>query len=231
MASGPITAWQMDEEKVEVVIDFLFLGSKITVDDGCSHEIRRWLLLGRKAMTNKQCVHVSYEQCVDKWDITLPTKIRIVKAIGTNGHVQLWELDSKEGKMAKNRCLLTVVLEKTPKSPLDSKDIRPVNLKGNQSWILIGKTDAKAATPVFWLSDANSWLIGRVSDAGKDWGQKEKMPSEAEMTGWHHWCNGHELGQTLGDGEGQGGFMCCSPWGRRVRHDWAAEQQQQHSIM
>ena len=98
-----------------------------------------------------------------------------------------------------------VVLEKTPESPLDSKEIKPVNLKGNQLWILIGRTDAEA--PVFWSPDANSQLFGKVSDARKEWGQKEKRPSENETTGWPHWCNGHEFGQTLGDDEGQGGHI------------------------
>ena len=87
----------------------------------------------------------------------------------------------------------TVVLEKTPESPLDSKEIKPVNPKGNQSWIFIGRNDADVETPAFWSSDVNSWLIGKVPDAGKDWGQKEKRASEDEMAGWHHWCNGHEL--------------------------------------
>ena len=94
--------------------------------------------------------------------------------------------------------LWTVVLEKTPESPLDSKEIKSVNLKGNQPWIHIGKTDAEAETPVFWSSDANNWLIEKVPDAGKDWGQKEKRASEDEMAGWYHQCNGHELGQTSG---------------------------------
>ena len=97
---------------------------------------------------------------------------------------------------------LNCVLQKTPESPLDSKRIKPVNLKGNQPWILVEKTDAEVEIPVFWLSDANSWLIEKVPDAGKDWGQKDKMVSDDEVAGWHHWNNGHELGQTLGDGEG-----------------------------
>ena len=92
------------------------------------------------------------------------------------------------------------------------REIKPVNLKRSQPWILIGRTDAEAETPVFWSSDANSWLTGKVPDAGKDWGQ-EKRVSEYEMAGWHHQCNRHELGQTLGNGEGQGGLACCSPWG------------------
>ena len=115
--------------------------------------------------------------------------------------------------MPKNWCLRTVVLEKTPESPLNSKEIKPVNLKGNQPWIHIGKTDAKAETPVFWSSDANNWLIEKVPDAGKDWGQKEKRVSEDEMAGWHHWCNGHELGQTSRGGEEPGGLARCSPCG------------------
>ena len=78
--------------------------------------------------------------------------------------------------------------------------------------------------PVFWSLDVHRWLIGKVPDAGKDWRQKEKRVSEDEMAGWHHWCNGHELGQTSVDGEGPGGLACCSPWGHRVGHDWATEQ-------
>ena len=103
-----------------------------------------------------------------------------------------------------------MVLEKTPESPLDSK-IKPVDLKANQSWILVGRTDAE--TPIFWSSDVNSWIIGKVPDVGKDWGQMEKRASEDEIVGWHHWSNWHELGQTLGDGEEQGGLACHSLWG------------------
>ena len=129
-----------------------------------------------------------------------------------SGHLQLRKLDSKEGSMSKNWCIQTVVLEKTPESPLDSKDIKPVNLKGNQLWIFTRRTEAEA--PVFWSSDMNRRLIGKVPDSGKDWGQKEKRASEDEMAGRHHGCNEHELGQTLRDGEGQRGLACCSPWGR-----------------
>ena len=120
-----------------------------------------------------------------------------------NGHIGFGELDRKEGRAAKNWCLQTVVLEKTPESPLDSEEIKPVNLKGNEPWILIGRTDAKTEAPVFWSRGVNSQLIGKVCDAGKDWGQKEKRTSENEMAGWHYWWNGYELGQTLGDSEGQ----------------------------
>ena len=134
-----------------------------------------------------------------------------------SGHKWLWELDHKEGWMAKNWCLQTVVLEKTPESSLDSKEIKPVNVKGNQSWILIGTTDAEAEAPVFWSQtancfDMNSWFTGKLPDAVKDW-EQEKRVSEDEMAGWHHQCNRHELGQTSGEGEGQGGLVCCNPWG------------------
>ena len=116
------------------------------------------------------------------------------------------------GWALKNWCLQTVMLEKTPESPLDSK-IKPVNFKGNQPWILVGRTDAEA--PVFWSFDANSWLTGKVPDSGKDWGQKKKRASEDAVTGWHHLSNGRELGQTPGGGEGQGDLPCCNPWGRK----------------
>ena len=143
-------------------------------------------------------------------DITLPTKVRVVKV--PSGHVWLWELDHKESRIPKNWCLQTVVLEKPRESPLDSKEIKPINLKGSQPWIFIGRTDAEAEAPVFWSPDSNSWLTGKDPDAGKDWEQKKKA-SENEMPGWHHWWNGRELGQTSGDGEGQGDLACCSPCG------------------
>ena len=121
-----------------------------------------------------------------------------------SGHVQLWDLDLKEGGVPKNRCLGAVVLEKTLDSPLDSKEIKPVSLKGSQPWILIGRTDAEAETSVFWSSDVNSWPIGKVPDAGKNWGQMEKRESEDKMPGWHHWHHGHKLGHTLGRWWGTG---------------------------
>ena len=104
-----------------------------------------------------------------------------------------------------------MVLEKTLESPLYSKEIKPVNPKGNQHWIFIGRTEAEA--PILWPPDVKSWLIWKGPDAGKDCGQEEKGTTENEMVGWHHWLNGHESEQALGDGEGQGGLTCCSPWG------------------
>ena len=106
----------------------------------------------------------------------------------------------------------TAVLEKTLESPLDCKEIKPVNPKGNQRWIFIGRTDAEAEAPVLWPPDSKSWLIGKDPDAGKDWGQEEKGATEDDLVGWHHQLNGHEFKQALGDNEGQGILACCSPW-------------------
>ena len=111
--------------------------------------------------------------------------------------------------------LWTVVLEKTLESPLDCKEIQPVHSKGDQSWVFIGRTDANAETPIFWLPDEKSWLICKDPDAGKDWGQEEKGTTEDEMIGWHHRLNGHEFEWTPRVGDGQGGLVCCSPWGRK----------------
>ena len=109
------------------------------------------------------------------------------------GHVWMWELDCKESWAPKNWCFWTVVLEKTLESPLNSKEIKPVNVKGNQSWILIGRTDAEAEDPILWPPDAKSRLIRKDSDAGKDWGQEEEGTTKDEMVGWHHWLNRQEL--------------------------------------
>ena len=193
-------------ENVDVVTDFLILGSKITAYGCCSHEIRRWLILGRKVMTNIDSVLKSR-------DITLTTQVCYSQDCDLHGS-QAWfcELDCKEGRTPKNWCLQTVALEKTLESPLDCKEIKPVNLKGYQSWMLIGRTDTETEAPGFGPPEVNSRLIGKVPDAGKGWGPKEKRASEDEMAGWHHRCDGHEFEQTSGNSEGQGGLACCSPW-------------------
>ena len=105
--------------------------------------------------------------------------------------------------------------EKTLESPLDRKEIKPINPKGNQTRIFIVKTDAETETPILWPPDVKSWLIGKDPDAGKDWRQEEKGMTEDEMVGWHHWLNGHEFEQTPGDGEGQESLVCCNPWGHK----------------
>ena len=131
----------------------------------------------------------------------------------SSSHVWVWELDHKEGWMLKNWCFWAVMLEKTLDSPLGCKEIKPVNPKGNQSWIFTRGTDAEAEAPILWPPDAKSRLIRKDSDAGKEWRQEHKGMTEDEMVGWHHWLNGHEFEQILGDGEGQGSLACCSPCG------------------
>ena len=111
--------------------------------------------------------------------------------------------------------LWTVVLKKIIESPLDFKEIKPVHYKGNQCWILIGRTDAEAETPILWPPDVKNCFIGKDPDAGKDWRQEEKGTTEDEMVGWHHWHNGHEFEQAPGVGDGQGRLVCCSPWGHK----------------
>ena len=146
MASGPIISWQIDGETMETVRDYIWGDSKITADSDCSREIKRSLLLERKAMTNLDSILKSR-------DIILPTKVRLVKAmVFSRGHVWMRELDCEEGWALKNWCFWTVVLEKTLESPLDCKEIQPVHPKGDQSWVFIGRTDAEAETSL-----ATSW--------------------------------------------------------------------------
>ena len=121
----------------------------------------------------------------------------------------------RESWAPKNWCFWTVVLEKTLESPLDCKEIQPVHSKGDQLWVFFGRNDAKAETPVLWPPHVKSWLIGKDSDAGRDWEQEEKGPTEDEMAGWHHWLSGRESEWTLGVGDGQGGLACCDSWGRK----------------
>ena len=125
----------------------------------------------------------------------------------------MWELDRKEGWAPKNWRLSIVVLENTLESPLDFKEVKSVNPKGNQPWIFIGRTDAEAEAPILWPPHVKSWLIWKNPDVGKDWGQEEKGTTEDEMVGWHHWLDGHGFGWIPGVGDGQGGLACCSSWG------------------
>ena len=127
----------------------------------------------------------------------------------------MWELDCEEGWVPKNWCFWTVVLEKTLENALDCKEIQPVHSGGDQPWDLFGRNDAKAVTPVLWPPHVKSWLTGKASDAGRDWGQEEKGKTEDEMAGWHHWLNGRESQWTPGVGDGQGGLVCRDSWGRK----------------
>ena len=126
----------------------------------------------------------------------------------------MWELDCEDSWAQKNWCFWTVVWEKTLESPLDCK-IQPVHSKGDQPWDFFGRNDAKAETPVLWPPHVKSWLIGKDSDAGRDWGQEQKGTTEDKMAGWHHWLNGCESEWTPGGGDGQGGLACCDSWGRK----------------
>ena len=174
MASGPITSWEIDGETMETASEFIFLGSKITADGDCSHEIKRCLLLRKQRhhFANKGPSSQSYGF--------------------SSSHVWMWELDHKKGWVLKNWCLQIVELEKILENRLDCKEIEPVNSKENQSGILIRRTDAEAEAPVLWPPDWKSQLTGKDPDAGKDWGQEEKGATEDEMVGWHHWLNDHE---------------------------------------
>ena len=189
-------------KKVVTVTDFICLGSRITADG--DYEITRCLLLGRKAMANLDSI-------LKSTDITLPTKVCIVKAMVFP--VVIYKCESWTIKKTECWCFQTVVLEETLESPLDSKEIKPVNPKGNQPWIFIGCTYAEAEPPILWPPDVKSWLIGKDPDSGKNWGQEENGAMEGEMAGWHHWFNGQEFEQTLGDSEAQGSLTCGSPWG------------------
>ena len=206
MASSPITSWQIDGETMETVTDFILADSRITADDDCSREVKRPLLLGRKAMTNLDTILKSK-------DITKKVSSSQSYAFSCS-YVWMWELDYKENGVPKNWCFWTVVLEKVLDSPLDCKEIQPVNPKGNRYWMFIGRTDAGAETLILWPPDVKNWLIGKDPDAGKDWGQEQKGMTEDEMVGWHHWLYGHEFEQAPGDGDGQRSLACCSPWGR-----------------
>ena len=148
-------------------------------------------------------------------DITLPTKVCLFKAMAFR--VVMYGCESWTIKKAEPQRIDTFELWwwRRLESPLDCKEIQPVHPKGNQSWIFIGRTDAEAETPILWPLDAKNWLIGKDPDAGKDWRWEEKGTTEDEMRGWHHRLDGHGFGWTPGVGDGQGGLVCCSPWGHK----------------
>ena len=161
MASGPITSWEIDGETVETVSDFIFLGSKITTDGDCSHEIKRCWLFGRKVMSN-------LDNILKSRDITLPTKVRLVKAMVFPVVMYgCWELDCEESWSPKNWCFWTVVLEKILDIPLDFKEIQPVHSERDHSWDFFGGNYAEAEAPVLWQLHAKSWLIEKGSDADR----------------------------------------------------------------
>ena len=178
-SSHIITSWQIDGEKNRNSDTLYFLGLQISVDGDCSQEIKRRLLLGRKSTTNLNSIFKNR-------DIILPIKVHSQSYGFSSSHVQMWELDHKEGWVPKNWCFQIVVLEKTFESPLDSNKIKPVNPKKDQPWIFTGRTDAEAEAPILRPPDVKGQLVGKDSDAGEDWGQEEKGTTEDEMVGWHH---------------------------------------------
>ena len=173
------------------------------------------MLLGRKVMTNLDSIFKSR-------DITLPTKVHLVKAMVFPVVMYGWELDYKESWVLKNWCFWTVVLEKALERPLDFKEIQSVHPKGRQSWVFIGRTDAETEAPMLWPPDAKSWVTGKDPDAGKDWGQDEKEVTEDETFGWHHRLNGHEFEQTPRDGEGWRAAVHGVTESQKWLRDWTA---------
>ena len=171
----------------EVFCFCFFFNSKITADGDFSHEIKRCLLLGREVMT-------SLDSVIKKQRHYFANEGPCSQSYGfPSSHVWMWELVHEESWALKNWCFWITVLEKTLENPLDCKEIQPVNPKGNQSWLFIGRTDAKAETSILWLPDVKNWLIGKGPDAGKDWRQEKKGTTKDEMVGWHHRLNGHEF--------------------------------------
>ena len=196
-------------ETVETVSDFILGGSKITADGDCSHGIKRRLLLGGKVMTNLESVFKSR-------DITLPTKVHLVKAMVFP--MVMYECESWTVKKAEQWRIDAFELwwlEKTLESPLDCKESQPVHSEGDQPWVFFGRNDAEAETPILWPPRVKSWLIGKDPDAGRDWGQEEKGTAEDEMAGWHHWLDRRESEWTLGAGDAQVVLACCDSSGRK----------------
>ena len=194
---------------VETVTDFIFLGSKITAVGDCSHEIKRCLLLGRKAMTNLDSILKSR-------DSTVLTKVHLVKAMvfpAVTYGSESWTI-----KKAENQRIDVFELwwwRRLLRVPWTCREIKTINPKGNQPWIFFGRIDAEAEVPILWPHDAKSWLIGQDPDVGKGWRQ-EKGTTEDKMVGWHHRLDWHESVQALGDGDRQRpGLACCSPWSRK----------------
>ena len=215
MASGPITSWEIDGETVETVSDFIFWGSKITADGDCSREIKRCILLGSNVMTNLDNILKSRDYFANKGPSS--------QGYGfSSGHMWMWELDCEESWAPKNWCFWTVVLEKTPESPLDCKEIQPVHTE-DQPWDFFGRNDVKAETPVFWPPHVKSWLIGKdwcweglgTGGEGNDRGWDSWMASPTRWTwvwvnSWSWWWTGRP---------GVLRFMGS----QRVGHDWATE--------
>ena len=212
MTANPIISWQIDGETMETVRGFIFLGSKITAGGDCSHEIKRCLLLGRKAMTNLDSILKSR-------DITLLTKVYLVKAMVFP--VIMYGCES--WTIRKAECLRINAFElwcwrRLLRVPWTARSTQSILKEISPEYSLEGLM-AEAETPILWPLGAKSWLIGKDPDSGKDWRQ-EKGTTEDEMAGWHHRLDGHEFEQAPGVGDGHGSLACRSPWGsQRVGHN------------
>ena len=206
MESSPITSWQIDGGKKETMTDFTFLGSKITAEGNCSHEIKTF------ASWKKSCEKP--RQHIKRQRHFLPSS----QEYGFfSSQVWMWELDHKEDWALKNWCFWTMVLEKTLESPLDCKEIKPVNPKGNQPWMFIGKTDAETENPILSPPDAKIWLIRKNPGTGKVWRQVEKGMTEAKTVGWQHqwtwvWASSRRWWSIGKPGVQQS--MCDKKWNR-----------------
>ena len=189
-----------------MVAEFILGGSKITADGDCSHEIQRCVLLGRKVMTNLDSIFKSR-------DITLPTKVRLVKAMVFP--LVMYGCESWTLKKAELRRIDAFELwcwRRLLRVPWTARRSNQ-SIKGDQSWVFIGRTDVEAETPIYWPPDVKNWLIWKDPDAGKDWRWEEKGTTEDEMVGWHQWYDGREFEQAPRVDDGQGSLVCCGPWG------------------
>ena len=180
------------------------------------HILFSWAPKSLQLWNQKKSLEESYDQprqYIKKQRQYFANKSSSSQSYGfSSGHVWMWELNYEKSWVPKNWCFWTVVSEKTLESPLSCKEIKPVNPEGNQSWVFIGRSDAKVETPILWPPDVTNRVIGKDPDAWKDWRQEEKGTTEDEMVGWHHWLNGHEFEQASEVGEGQGSVACYSPW-------------------
>ena len=208
MASVPITSWQIDGKQLKQW-QILYFGAPRSLQtvtaaaklkDACSLEEKWW----------------QPKQHIKKQRYYFADKSLSNQSYGFSGsHVWMWALDHKESWVVKNWCFWTVVSEKTLESPLDRKEIKPANPKGNQSWIFTGRTDAEAEAPILWPPDTKNWLTGKDPDVVQDWRREEKGTTEDETVGWHYRLNRHEFEQALVAGDGHGSPACWSPWGRK----------------
>ena len=224
MASVPITSWQIHGETMETVIDFVFLGSKTTVNGDCSHEIKTLAPCKKHCDQPRQHIKKQRHYFTDKGPSS--------QSYGfSRGHVWLWELGQKENWGPKNWCFWTVVLEKTLESASNCKEIQPVHPKGNKSWIFIGRTDAEAEAPILWPPDAKSWLNGKDPDAGKGWRQKDKG-----MIGWDGWMAIPTPWTWVWASSGSWWWtgrpgMLQSMGSQRVGHNWVTQLNWIHAVL